>query len=69
MFGFLKKKDAPKEVPSGADAPAPAGAAAPATGERTWAQRLKAWLAKTRSALNTPLSELFSRARIDDELL
>ncbi|MDD5250184.1 MAG: signal recognition particle-docking protein FtsY [Rhodocyclaceae bacterium] len=53
MFGFLKKKD---------DAPPPAP-------ERSWAQRLKAGLAKTRSALNTPLGELFSRAKIDDELL
>ncbi|MBI4986762.1 MAG: signal recognition particle-docking protein FtsY [Rhodocyclales bacterium] len=54
MFGFLKK-----------DNPAPA--ATPASG--TWAQRLKAGLAKTRSALNTPLGELFSRAKIDAELL
>jgi fused signal recognition particle receptor len=36
---------------------------------RTWAERLKAGLARTRGALDTPLSELFSRARIDDELL
>jgi len=60
MFGFLKKKE---------EAPAPVGAAAPAGGERSWTQRLKAGLAKTRSALNTPLADLFSRARIDDELL
>src|SRR5512135_3166358 len=53
MFGFLRKKD---------DAPA----AAP---ERSWTERLKAGLAKTRNALNTPLGELFSRAKIDDELL
>jgi fused signal recognition particle receptor len=54
MFGFLKKKDdAPAEAPP----------------SRTWSERLKAGLAKTRSALNTPLGELFSRARIDDELL
>ncbi|HEX8987832.1 MAG TPA: signal recognition particle-docking protein FtsY [Rhodocyclaceae bacterium] len=53
MFGFLRKKD---------DAPS----AAPA---RSWAERLKAGLAKTRSTLNTPLGELFSRAKIDDELL
>jgi fused signal recognition particle receptor len=53
MFGFLRKKD---------DAPA----AAP---ERSWTERLKAGLAKTRTALNTPLGELFSRAKIDDELL
>jgi fused signal recognition particle receptor len=35
----------------------------------SWTDRLKAGLAKTRSALNTPLGELFSRAKIDDELL
>ncbi|MDK9723820.1 MAG: signal recognition particle-docking protein FtsY [Sterolibacteriaceae bacterium MAG5] len=54
MFGFLKKKD------EAAAAAAPAG---------SWTQRLKAGLAKTRSTLNTPLGELFSRAKIDDELL
>ena len=53
MFGFLKKNDA-------AAAPAASG---------SWTDRLKAGLAKTRSALNTPLGELFSRARIDDDLL
>lgn len=55
MFGFLKKKDEP--------------AAAPEEGKASWAERLKAGLAKTRAALNTPLGEIFSRARIDDELL
>ena len=54
MFGFLKKKDE---------------AAAPAAPADSWTQRLKAGLAKTRSALNTPLGELFGRAKIDDELL
>ncbi|MGE5466133.1 MAG: signal recognition particle-docking protein FtsY [Ignavibacteria bacterium] len=53
MFGFLRKKD---------DAPA-------ADAPRSWTDRLKAGLAKTRSTLNTPLGELFSRAKIDDELL
>ncbi len=53
MFGFLKKK-----------VPEPAAASTD-----SWADRLKAGLAKTRTALNTPLGELFSRARIDDELL
>ena len=37
--------------------------------QASWTDRLKAGLAKTRSALNTPLGELFSRGRIDDELL
>ena len=35
----------------------------------SWTDRLKAGLAKTRATLNTPLGELFSRAKIDDELL
>ncbi|MCX8086307.1 MAG: signal recognition particle-docking protein FtsY [Rhodocyclaceae bacterium] len=43
-------------------------AAAPAA-KPSWAERLKAGLAKTREALNTPLSELFSRAKIDEALL
>jgi fused signal recognition particle receptor len=54
MFGFLKKKDE---------------TTTPAEKKLSWGERLKAGLAKTRGALNTPLSELFSRARIDDELL
>ena len=55
MFGFLKKN---QET-----------AAVPAEPKRSWTDRLKAGLARTRAALNTPLGELFSRATIDDELL
>lgn len=58
MFGFLKPKD---------DSAAPAAESkAPRS---SWSERLKAGLSRTRATLNTPLSELFSRARIDDELL
>ena len=42
---------------------------APDAPKTSWAERLKAGLARTRATLNTPLGELFSRARIDDELL
>jgi len=35
----------------------------------SWTERLKAGLSRTRATLNTPLGELFSRAKIDDELL
>ncbi|MCX8017404.1 MAG: signal recognition particle-docking protein FtsY [Rhodocyclaceae bacterium] len=35
----------------------------------SWMDRLKAGLAKTRATLTTPLGELFSRAKIDAELL
>ena len=40
-----------------------------ASSKAAWTERLKAGLARTRAALNTPLGELFSRGRIDDELL
>ncbi|MDP1525433.1 MAG: signal recognition particle-docking protein FtsY [Rhodocyclaceae bacterium] len=55
MFGFLKKDQAPE--------------GAVATPKPSWTERLKAGLSRTRATLNTPLGELFSRARIDDELL
>ena len=55
MFGFLKKKDE--------------SAAVPDAKKSSWTERLKAGLAKTRATLNTPLGELFSRGKIDDELL
>jgi len=42
---------------------------APEAPTTSWTERLKAGLARTRATLNTPLSELFSRARIDEELL
>jgi fused signal recognition particle receptor len=58
MFGFLKTKDDPA-----------AKSAEPATPSASWSERLKAGLARTRATLNTPLGELFSRARIDDQLL
>jgi fused signal recognition particle receptor len=58
MFGFLKSKDDPA-----ARLPRPAAPRA------SWSERLKAGLSRTRETLNTPLTELFSRAKIDDELL
>jgi fused signal recognition particle receptor len=56
MFSFLKKKDQAAEATPPAAAP-------------SWSERLKAGLSRTRAALNTPLTELFSRGKIDDELL
>ena len=53
MFGFLKKNDPATDV---------ANANAPRSG---WAERLKAGLARTRNQL----TDLFHRAKIDDELL
>src|SRR4029079_17497028 len=34
----------------------------------SWAARLKAGLARTREVLNTPVSELFVRRRVDESL-
>src|SRR5215510_5726030 len=34
----------------------------------SWAARLKAGLARTREVLNTPVSELFTRQRVDEAL-
>ena len=34
----------------------------------SWAARLKAGLARTRDVLNTPVSELFTRRKIDEAL-
>jgi len=64
MFSFLKKKDTP--APSAA--PGVETEVAPATSP-AWRDRLKAGLTRTRAVLTTPLGELFSRSRIDDELL
>ena len=58
MFGFLKTKDDPA-----------AQALATPASRTSWSERLRAGLARTRDTLNTPLTELFSRASIDDELL
>lgn len=57
MFGFLKK-DSPDKNDQDQKDVAP-----------TWRERLKAGLSKTRATLNTPLGELFSRGKIDDDLL
>jgi fused signal recognition particle receptor len=56
MFGFLKKDQVSSAAPNDASKP-------------SWTERLKAGLSRTRATLNTPLGELFSRAKIDDELL
>ncbi len=60
MFGFLKKSADPEKKTE---------VAAPETPKRSWKERLKQGLSRTRNTLNTPLSELFRRAKIDDELL
>jgi len=66
MFGFLKKKTAPVTL---AEKPPDEAPLAPAGEERSWAERLKAGLAKTRAQLGSQLAGLFGRVKIDDELL
>jgi fused signal recognition particle receptor len=68
MFSFLKKKDAPAPSAVPGVETKVATEVAPAT-PPAWRDRLKAGLARTRAVLTTPLGELFSRSRIDDELL
>ncbi len=63
MFGFLKKNAA--ETPA-AETQQPAEQSAP---KLSWKERLKAGLSRTRDTLNTPIGELFTRGKIDDELL
>ena len=58
MFGFLKKSTGSPET-----AP-PAG-----THEPTWRERLKAGLARTRAQFGGKLKSMFSRGKVDDELL
>jgi fused signal recognition particle receptor len=58
VFGFFKSAKTP-----------PPSAATPGSSGLSWAQRLKQGLSKTRTLLNTPVSDLFSRhPRIDEEL-
>jgi fused signal recognition particle receptor len=66
MFGFLKKDTPSKDESEKKEGAAP-DTAAPS--KPSWRDRLKAGLSKTRATLNTPLGELFSRGKIDDELL
>jgi fused signal recognition particle receptor len=69
MFGFFKKSgDKAEEAPKAttADQPPPAAAEAP---KRSWTERLKAGLARTRQQLGGGLASLFSRRKIDEDLL
>ena len=58
MFGFLKK---PSDTPSAA----PVSTAS----EPSWRERLKAGLARTRAQFGGKLKSIFSRGKVDDELL
>jgi fused signal recognition particle receptor len=73
MFGFLKKAGAkPEAAPKANTAPEPAPATAAEAAEapkRSWGDRLKAGLARTRQQLGGGLAGLFSRRKIDEDLL
>ncbi len=58
MFGFLKKS-------ADSHSTAPTSAAA----EPSWRERLKAGLARTRAQFGGKLKSIFSRGKVDDELL
>lgn len=74
MFSFLKKST-PQPTPESTAAPAaspstsPAPAAEAAPAKQSWRERLFAGLAKTRAQLGGKLKSLFSRGKVDDELL
>ncbi|WP_040394586.1 signal recognition particle-docking protein FtsY [Aromatoleum toluclasticum] len=85
MFGFLKKSPKPEpaaqpqaepappaavEAPSSASMAAsiPAPAAEPAV-KRSWTDRLKAGLSRTRLQIGGGLASLFGRRKIDEDLL
>ena len=58
MFGFLKKSPA-----------APPAETVSARPELSWRERLKAGLARTRAQFGGKLKSMFSRGKVDDELL
>ena len=70
MFSFLKKSapDAKAAVLATPPATPPVVTAAPAAAP-TWRERLFKGLAKTRAQLGGKLKTLFSRGKVDDELL
>jgi len=62
MFSFLKKSADAKDTAAPDDA-------APKPAERSWRERLKAGLARTRAQFGGKLKSIFSRGKVDDELL
>jgi fused signal recognition particle receptor len=65
MFGFLKKSPGQQATPAG---PLIVDSLTPVT-PAPWRQRLKAGLARTRAQFGGKLKTLFSRGKVDDELL
>ena len=62
MFGFLKKSPGPPPATDPA-------VAADSSATASWRQRLKSGLARTRAQFGGRLKSLFSRGKVDDELL
>jgi fused signal recognition particle receptor len=58
MFGFLKKSTTAKPTPR-----------PPPRRKPSWRERLKAGLARTRAQFGGKLKSIFSRGKVDDELL
>ncbi|MBD5800632.1 Signal recognition particle receptor FtsY [Azoarcus sp. Aa7] len=81
MFGFLKKSPKPEPAAQPQAEPAPPAAveaspSAPISApvaepvvKRSWADRLKAGLSRTRQQIGGGLASLFGRRKIDEELL
>jgi fused signal recognition particle receptor len=66
MFGFLKKSPAQSSWPATRPLPKPPQRQPTCV---SWRQRLKAGLARTRAQFGGKLKSLFSRGKVDDELL
>ncbi|WP_305074746.1 signal recognition particle-docking protein FtsY [Propionivibrio sp.] len=62
MFGFFKKSVEPAPEGQAGNEPAPAPTL-------SWRERLKAGLARTRAQLGGKLKAIFSRGKVDEELL
>ena len=60
MFGFQKKDKTPPEAPADTPVEAP---------PRSWRERLFAGLSRSRTQLGGGLRTIFSRGKVDDELL
>ena len=65
MLGFLKKKFAD----AAPDPSVEAKSAEPAPPARSWRERLEAGLARTRAQLGGQFKSIFSRGKVDEELL
>ncbi|MDR0234393.1 MAG: signal recognition particle-docking protein FtsY [Zoogloeaceae bacterium] len=64
MLNFLKKKDEAAAAPKTAPAPKPENDA-----PHSWRERLFSGLSRTRAGLGGRMQALFSRGKVDDELL